>query len=194
MNKKKKNKNKTNSKLYELHHILDPKYFHISAEIKSNDEIEWFVYYKNLPTNLYFSHKNKALLTSRKNTIEDIYKLKRKFESEKQIEIFKNTKEYVYLSKDIFKHTQQIKTKFWQTITDLLLINLIFAFIDLIFIQDLKFGLLNLIYSGFLVIFGILRSESIDKISNKCNKEFEEKFFMNKIRQQGLFFAERLRQ
>ena len=59
----------------EIKGILDEDYFHINVTLndKFRGGIEWAVYYKNLPTDDYFSEKNKPLLTSRRNTIADIY-------------------------------------------------------------------------------------------------------------------------
>ena len=189
-----KRKNKGNSRVYELYHILDPKYFHVSIEYKTDKNIKWAIYYKNLPTNLYFSNKNKELLTSEQNDIKDIYKLKERFNREKQIEMSKNIKEYINLSTNIFKQTQNIKIKFSQTILDILLVCFIVSLINLIFFQDVNFGLLNMLFTCFIAILSTRRFTNIDKQLEKDKKEFEEDFFKEKIRRQGLFFVERLRE
>ena len=188
-----KRKNKRNSKMYELNHILDSHYFHISTEYKLDKSIKWAIYYKNLPTNLYFSEKNKALLTSEENCIKDIYKLREVFNREKKVEMSKHIPEYLKLSMNIFKQTQNIKMKFTETLLDILLICLIVSLINLIFIRDIKIGLLNMFLTCFIFILGTIKLKKIDEQLEKDKKEFEENFFREKIKKQGLFFVERLK-
>ena len=59
----------------EVKGILNEDYFHVNIKLNGGG-IEWAVYYKNLKKDDFYSGKNKPLLTSRKNTIADIYILK----------------------------------------------------------------------------------------------------------------------
>ena len=59
----------------ELQSILDNKYFHVNTKITEENKIEWTVYYCNLKSSDYYSGENKPLLTSRRNTVHDIYRL-----------------------------------------------------------------------------------------------------------------------
>lgn len=120
MKRKKKNK-----QVYEetkaIRNILDSNYFHVAITMKGENEFDWRVYYNNLPAQTYYSEKNKPLLTSEKNTINDIYKLKDRFEQEKKKELKQHMKEYINISCELFHQTLNMKKKFSEMITDLLL-------------------------------------------------------------------------
>ncbi len=187
---RKKRKNKNNSKIYELCHILDPKYFHVSIEYEADNSITWYVYYKNLPMNLYFSNKNKALLSSKKNNIKDIYVLNDKFEKEKQL--LKN-KEYLNFSYKVFSKMSNIKDSFYLMITDILLVNVFSVFLNVLFFRNIKFSILNLINTILIVILGSIRLSELNKKTKKLAKDIEEDYIKTVIKKQGLSFLERLR-
>ena len=67
-----------------IQEILDMDYFHISLTQKDDGDIEWSVFYKNLNSKDYFSDRNICLLSSKNNTIDDVYRLAAKFEMEKE--------------------------------------------------------------------------------------------------------------
>lgn len=142
---------------------------------------------------MYFSSKNKPLLTSEQNSIEDIYKLKRIFEEEKNIEICKNTREYISLSKNFLKQIRNIRDEFREIILEIALFCLVLSIINITCIRSAQFGFANMILGFFIFIFGLIKLTKIEKQLEKNKKDFKEKFLKEKIRQQGLFFVERLR-
>lgn len=87
----------------ELQNILDNNYFHVNTKITEENKIEWTVYYCNLKSSDYYSGENKPLLTSRKNTVHDIYRLKEEFEKLKNYEEIKNTSEIFHDSFTLYR-------------------------------------------------------------------------------------------
>lgn len=75
---------KANIVFKKIYEILDKKYFHVCVSTKENDIVEWDIYYSNLNYDDFFSSNNKPLLSSKTNTFDDIYKLRDKFEKEKE--------------------------------------------------------------------------------------------------------------
>ena len=110
MKKKKVEENKTIDLREEIKGILDDNYFHVN--IRPNEMlkggIEWTVYYKNVNSKTVFSDKNKPLLTSRYNTIADIYILRDIFRElqdqiieEEGFEFFRDNRKIYYLMWEI---------------------------------------------------------------------------------------------
>ena len=131
--KKRTNKNKQKNKLFT---ILDSNYFCVCITQIDNKET-WKIYYKNLPTRVYYSSSNKPLLTSEKNTIENIYALKEKFEKEKQKEFQQHLSEYLSLDKEVFYQTLSIKRIGSTMLTDIQLLYLVASVINLFFVNHL---------------------------------------------------------
>ena len=190
-----KNKKEKNSKMSEIYKILDNKYFHICTEYNPNkiDKCNWTIYYSNLPSKVYFSNKNKALLNSDENSINDIYKLKEKFETEKNKELIKNYKEYSNISYQIYKVIHDSKLKMHNMLFNQLFIILMANIFNFIFIKNQYFSILILFLV--LAIAGCMLFDlaKYDKEGECLLKKFKEEYIRNKIKQQGLFFVERLR-
>lgn len=185
---KMKNKNKKRNTLYS---ILDSNYFHICVENKEKNS--WKVYYKNLPSAIYFSEKNKALLTSKENTINDIYKLRQKFEIEKSKEFRKNMKEYININKEISYFLLKLKQLCSYILTDFFLINLIVSIINLVFIINTKFAILHFALVTFIAILETYRIMQIQDLIKKSQEKIKEAFIKEKIKRQGLYFVQRLK-
>lgn len=188
--RKKNNKNKRSN----LYNILDFNYFHICVEHKEKNEVKWEVYYKNLPSKVYFSKENKPLLTSKRNTISDIYKLKQKFEEEKKKVFKSNIREYLNIDSERFYLMLNIKQKCSYMLLDFFTLSLLVSLINLFFINDTKISILNLLYACFVAITGTYRLTQIQKESRKGQERMKEVFTREKIRRQGLYFVQRLKE
>lgn len=101
---------KANIVFKKIYEILDKKYFHVCVSTKENDIVEWDIYYSNLNYDDFFSSNNKPLLSSKTNTFDDIYKLRDKFEKEKEkactisADICKESFERYKVINDIFNY------------------------------------------------------------------------------------------
>lgn len=193
---KNRNKNKkinaTNDKLQELYNILDKRYFHISIQFKHGN-IEWSVYYKNLPTATYFHKRNIPILTSKKNTIKDIYELKDLFETEKKKEINQNIKEISNISYATFVPINYIKRKYIEILSDLMFLIATANLFNIFVTKNLEFSILSL---GLIVLFAILNYIKQRKINEKienCIDEIQEIYIAEKIKRQGIYFIKRLK-
>lgn len=197
MKKRKKNAklDKTTKRMRELHNILDKNYFHVYTSInrKYVGEIQWKVYYSNLPTQLYYSNKNKELLSSDRNSIEDIYKLKNKFEKEKKKIINENTHEYVRVSNEVFCGMYEAKKKFVDFTTISMLLLLLANIVNLFTFENLAFSIFSLIYSVTQGILSTYKLQQIDKIKERTIHRMHENYTREKIRRQGLYFVKRLK-
>lgn len=196
MRKNKIIKAKTNDrdkKIKEIRKILDSKYFHVCTEIKENDEILWSIFYSNLPTEVYFSYKNKPLLTSKENTISDIYKLKNKFESEKKKILAKNAREYTLLRYLIFNSMLEVKKKFAETMLDIILGIVLVVIINMLFLQDITISIVFCILTTFIAILTVIKDKTIEKLIQEKQKDVKEIYIREKIGKEGLYFVERLK-
>ncbi len=186
---------KTNDMNRKINNILDKRYFHVCTSFNDRcvGNIEWEIYYSNLPENLYFSNKNKSLLSSKRNIISDIYALKDRFEKEKQLIIKANIEEYIKISYENYSNMSKIKSYFTETIVDILLINVFLVFFNILFFKSVEISILNLINTILIAILAIRKNIKIDKKINKFQNDIEENYIQEKIRQQGLYFVEKLR-
>lgn len=183
----KRKKNNTQNNIY---NILDSNYFHICIDTTNNT---WKVYYKNLPPRVYYSKINKPILTSENNTIDDIYKLKNKFEMEKTRELNSNVKEYINILKEVDYNILNIKHIFSEMITGILMFNLMASIINLIFINDKNVAMFQMTLSIFIAILGICKINQAQKENNKGRNRIEETFIKGKIKKQGLYFLQKLK-
>lgn len=189
----KKRKNRNNKRKNALYNILDFNYFHICVEHKEKNKTTWKIYYKNLPSKVYYSKQNESLLTSEKNTIDDIYKLKKKFEEEKS-KIFKdNIREYIKIDSERFYSMLKIKQKCSYILLDFFTLALIVSLINLFFINDTKISILNFFYTIFVAITGTFRLTQIQKEFQNGKERMKETFIKEKIRRQGLYFIQKLK-
>lgn len=192
MRKRKKKNKQIYKKIKAIRSILDSNYFHVAIKIKEKDEFDWRVYYNNLPEQIYYSEKNKPLLTSKKNTIDDIFKLKDKFEKEKQKELEQNLTEYINIACEVFRQMLNMKSKFSEMVTDLLLANLIISIINMLFIKDTICSLLQLIFTFLIVMIGFSKLFKIQKEIDEGQEKMKETFIRGKISKQGIYFIKRL--
>lgn len=193
-NKGKKN-NSTNERIEKIRNILDPNYFHVHIEInhKYIGGISWSIYYKNLPTQMYYSNKNKPLLTSEKNTIEDIYKLKDKFEYEKEQVIEKNFTEITKIQLNLFFSMQRIKYQFIELMTYILFVILATNISNLIFFDNQNFAILITSLTIVISILMIIKQRTISNLISTIQKEIREEYIKDKIRREGIYFIKRLK-
>lgn len=194
-NKRNKQLNATEKRIKELHSILDKNYFHVCTSINNKyiDGVSWKVYYKNLPTQQYYSRKNRELLSSDKNTIEDIYKLKNKFEKEKAKIINENAYEYSHISHSVFNVMYETKKEFINNFEILMFLILIASIVNLFTFKCLEFSILSTLLTGFIAIFGSYILEQIDKLRGKVIREIQDNYVRERIRRQGLYFVKRLK-
>lgn len=89
---------------------LDKNYFHWGIQLdKRIEEKSWNVFYNNLSKERYYSTSNKPILTSKDNSLEDIEKLKNKFENIKSNYSKKIWSERLDLNFDIFQLYMKIQ-------------------------------------------------------------------------------------
>lgn len=193
MKKKKKKQNPIDEKIKELKNILDPRYFHVCVTMKGIDNIEWSVFYKNLHIEKYFSRKNREILTSQKNTINDIYKLKKKFEEEKHKEFLNNMKEYINISYTAFNVMSKAKVKIINTATNTISLILGANVANIIFLNNIHFSFLSMILSILIAILSIVRANKLEKEIQLAQQKIKEDYIAEKIKRQGLYFVKRLK-
>lgn len=191
--KKKKRKKTIQEKKNQIFNILDKRYFHTCVSVKNKDEIEWEVYYCNLPGQTYFSKKNKPILSSKKNTIKDIYKLKDKLEKEKEKVLQNNLLEYSRISYLIYQMAIDLKRQAENTITNILAMIAGVCTANILFMQDIYVGLICVILCILITIYEVIKGKKINKEIDKHQKRFKEDFIEVKIRREGIFFIKRLK-
>ena len=193
--KKEIKENKTTKMVNEIRGILDNDYFHINAGLnqKYTGGIEWTVYYKNLITDDYFSDKNKPLLTSKHNTIADIYILKDIFDKLKQqieeaggFELFRDNKKLYWLIKVIKENAY------------LGIINIfsIYVFVNLIIILISKnyiASFINFATCIIIAIYIIFKNKKMNKLIDEAELLKKKILLKNLIKGQGLLFVKKLR-
>lgn len=184
---------KRKDEISEINSILDREYFHVNISVHEDETISWKIYYRNLPDQVYWSNKNKPILTSDKNTKADIYKLRNKFEREKEKEIMKNLPEEIKLC-SMIRHGIFRITKYncIDTTIDSLGIGVILL-VNCIFVRNFTLSIFLLLITLAKCFVTVHIQEKIDKERNKVEEEFRKNFLKEKIKQQGLFFADKLR-
>ena len=190
--KKKKATNKIIEKVDEIESILDRNYFHTSINIKQQ-EIEWSIYYRNLPNKVYFSYKNKPLLTSEKNDLSDIYRLNQKFESEKARIFAENIKDFIKLDYEMNRGFYRLTDLFSRFFINVGITTTICAVVNAIFIHSVQFSLMYLLSTCLICFTYSKLSEKARKEIQKTNKKTKEIFIKEKIRKMGLYFLERIK-
>lgn len=189
---KNKAKNTIMDTVKELHSILDNNYFHISTGIVE-DKVEWIVYYKNLNENEYFSDNNKPLLTSKDNTISDIYELRDRFERAKEKEFIDN--KYIVFRDgfEIYSAMSEIKYK---GLNGMLNLFTFYSLINLIVsasLDNVIYSIINLCACVLGAIYLIYQQKSIKKLMDKKVEETREFILRKIIQNKGSEFVERIR-
>ena len=192
----KKLKNKTKNTIMDtvkqLNSILDNNYFHVCTSIQG-DKVEWSIYYKNLSEKEYFSDDNEPLLTSKENTISDIYELRDRFERAKEKEFIDN--KYIVFRDgfEIYSAMSEIK---YRGLTGMLNIFTFYALLTLIISMSLDnviYSIINLCVCVLGAIYLKYQQKSIEKLMDKKVEETREFILRKIIQNKGLEFVERIR-
>ena len=194
MKKRRNKESETIRYIRKLRSILDKEYFHMCTEIKEKDKVEWKVYYRNLPTPAYWSRKNEELLTSKKHTIEDIYKLKKVFEQEKEKIYRDNLKEYLNVWSESYIQMCDIKRRYSTNITNLMFGMVVTNILNILIFNSTEFGILQLALTIMLAAIDLLGVNKIEKEIDKASEKTKERFIQEKLRRQGLYFVNKLKE
>ena len=195
MKKKKVEENKTIDLREEIKGILDDNYFHVN--IRPNEMlkggIEWTVYYKNVNAEVFFSDKNKPLLTSRYNTIADIYILRDIFRElqdqiieEEGFEFFRDNRKIYYLMWEIKERAS----------LGMLNIFTIYVFVNLATVlikSNIAVSFINLIACIGVAIFFQHKNKKLNKLLDNAEKETQDILLKVLIRGKGLGFVKEIR-
>ena len=195
MKKKKVEENKAIDIKAEIKGILDDNYFHIN--IRPNElfrgGIEWTVYYKNVNAEVFFSDKNKPLLTSRHNTIADIYILRDIFRElqdqiieEEGFEFFRDNRKIYYLMWEIKERAS----------LGMLNIFTIYVFVNLATVlikSNIAVSFINLIACIGVAIFFLHKNKKLNKLLDNAEKETQDILLKVLIRGKGLGFVKEIR-
>ena len=180
--------------LDQIYKILDKDYFHVCVEYTSKEKIEWKIYFKNLTQKDYFSEENKCLLSSDKNTLEDIQKLQSVFQKEKTKIQNELAFEIIFLNKNnLYGFIRDIKMKLGKGYWIIYIINLILWIIFAAFRNDTFIAIYGTAVTWLLLIFNIIADRTFEKESNKILKEEAEQKTKMYIKGIGLNFVERIR-
>lgn len=192
-NKKIKKEDEISKQINKLHSILDKNYFHISIYVTNENEIKWSVFYNNLDEEDYISNKNMPILSSRKNTMEDIYILKNIFEILKSEQRGLNCLEIFNDSFKIHSIAYEMKEE-----ANLGMINIITIYAILnIFITSLEGNIvskiLNLIILVLVSLYFFRKQKKINNLADKQDSKVQEILLRNVIKRKGLKFVKELR-
>lgn len=180
--------------LDQIYKILDKDYFHVCVEYTSKEKIEWKIYFKNLTPKDYFSEENKCLLSSDKNTLEDIQKLQSIFQKEKSKVQNELAFEIIFLNKNgLYSFIKDINMKLGKGLWIIYIINLILWIIFATFRNDTFIAIYGTAVTWLLLIFNIIADRTFEKESNKILKEEVERKTKIYIKGMGLNFVERIR-
>ena len=180
--------------LDQIYKILDKDYFHVCVEYTSKEKIEWKIYFKNLTQKDYFSEENKCLLSSDKNTLEDIQKLQSVFQKEKTKIQNELAFEIIFVNKNnLYGFIRDIKMKLGKGYWIIYIINLILWIIFATFKNDTFIAIYGTAVTWLLLIFNIIADRTFEKESNKILKEEVEQKTKMYIKGMGLNFVERIR-
>ena len=169
----------------EIYKILDSKYFHICID-STEEKINWTIFYNNLSTEDYCSIKNQPLLTSKKNTIEDIYALKKRFEIEKQ-KIFSDNL-FDYIKSNFSRFKVNIRNIFGSIFIEISTLICIICFINLLINTSLWTSIICIILSINILIVGNFGLRKLDKL---LDEDFKEQYIKTLTR--NFNFVERLK-
>lgn len=185
--------NNIKESIKDIKSILDRDYFHTCIEVKENGVISWQIFYKNLPSKAYYSNKNKPLLTSKENSISDIYKLRDKFEKEKEKELMKALKEIIPLGSEISKFMRNIQRNLTKYAIIVLLVLIGITYVNILHIHNIILSVVMLISVITLGLFSVHFQKQNEKEIKETNKRINEIYVKQKIRNQGFYFVERIR-
>ena len=195
-----KNKNKSQDskldKMQELYSILDRGYFHIciTDNPKYRNNLEWSIYYKNLTPEDYYSEANKPLLTSDKNCIQDIYKLRDIFEKLKEQELIKNNRELFENSYMYHSRMYEIKKKGHLGMLNIFTFYAMFNVLLSLIVRNSTISILNGFFCIAIAIYLSYNIKKTGELLEEGDKEIRDMLLRNIIKRQGLTFVERIRE
>ena len=192
--KKKKEEDKASKQIHELMNILDSNYFHTCITADDKEIIEWKIYYKNLSNEIYYSDKNQAILSSNKNNVEDIYKLKSRFEELKEKEFKDNIGEFAKDHFDIYFAFLDINEKAIDLALNIFLIYSLFNVFINVRSEDLINTILNFSICILIAIYIIISNKRLNKNKDKADSKIQEILLKNIIKRKGLDFVEELKE
>lgn len=185
--------NNIKKSIKEIRTILDKDYFHTCTEVHENGVISWQVYYKNLPAKVYYSSKNKPLLTSEKNAESDIYKLRDKFEKEKEKELMKALKEIIPLGSEINKSMWKNQKNLANYAIIALLILIGITYVNLFYIHNIILSIVMLVSIITAALFSVHFQRQNEILIKETNKRITEIYVKQKIKNLGFYFVDRIR-
>lgn len=192
--KKKREEDKVSKQIHELMNILDSNYFHTCIIADDKEIIEWKIYYKNLSNEIYYSDKNQAILSSNKNNVEDIYKLKSRFEELKEKEFKDNIGEFAKDHFDIYFAFLGIKEKTMDLALNIFLIYSLFNIFINVRSEDLINTILNFSICILIAIYIIISNKKLNRSKDKADSKIQEILLKNIIKRKGLDFVEELKE
>lgn len=189
---KNKIKNKVIDGIEELNSILDSNYFHVCTSIQG-DKVEWSIYYKNLNEKEYYSDENKPLLTSKENTISDIYELRDRFERAKEKEFIENKYIVFRDSFKIYSVINEFKNKGLNGMLNLFTFYAVANVLINLVLSNIIYSVINLCICILGEIYLTYQQKSIKKLMDKKIEETREFIIRNIIKNKGLEFVERIK-
>ena len=189
---KNKIKNTVIDSIEELNSILDSNYFHICTSIQG-DKVEWSIYYKNLSEKEYYSNENKPLLTSKENTISDIYELRDRFERAKEKEFIENKYIVFRDSFKIYSVINEFKNKGLNGMLNLFTFYAVANVLINLVLSNIIYSVINLCICILGEIYLKYQQKSIKKLMDKKIEETREFIIRNIIKNKGLEFIKRIK-
>lgn len=184
-----KNKKKNNEE--KIREILDKDYFHVCYVHGKNGNDTWKIYFKNMQNEEYFSCKNRAILFSKVNTIEDVYDLRERFEKQKEKVLTEHISEYINRSIEIFSFGNHFILEVHKTFT-WIEFAMIAATILSAFFKNIAGSLMEGLAFINLAIIEVIIDKIMTEYLNKQIKKQKEEFVKQKIYEEGLDFVNKI--
>ena len=176
-----------------IYNILDKDYFHVHVSTSIDGKVQWKIYYKCLIHEDYYSEENKYLLSSERNTLEDVERLESIFQKEKNKVEEKIFLDNLFMVNNMYSVLRILDRKITTIILILYTINLILWLISCFIQYNTTLSLYGTILMWLILISNFVIDKIFDKeISVSVKKNMEEKTRMY-IKGMGFKFLERIR-
>lgn len=176
-----------------IYNILDKDYFHVHVSTSIDGKVQWKIYYKCLIHEDYYSEENKCLLSSERNTLEDVERLESIFQKEKNKVEEKIFLDNLFMVNNMYSVLRILDRKITTIILILYTINLILWLISCFIQYNTTLSLYGTILMWLILISNFVIDKIFDKeISVSVKKNMEEKTRMY-IKGMGFKFLERIR-
>ena len=176
-----------------IYNILDKDYFHVHVSTSIDGKVQWKIYYKCLIHEDYYSEENKCLLSSERNTLEDVERLESIFQKEKNKVEEKIFLDNLFIVNNMYSVLRILDRKITTIILILYTINLILWLISCFIQYNTTLSLYGTILMWLILISNFVIDKIFDKeISVSVKKNMEEKTRMY-IKGMGFKFLERIR-